>query len=251
MPIPRPRAVARLTPLAAALALTLLAGAARGEEFYYVAVFGSQTTPPDPNYTHSFAAFVKACGDGPCPREFVVEECFTISWLPRTLKVRTYALLPECGVNLPLHDALRYVLANHERVSLWGQYQINKELYCQAARQAALLESGRVKYKAVDSGFPTDRVSNCIHAIATPAGGYRVRVLSPGFGETASWAVLQRYKPFIIDSDRTHEWVFSYLGLEAYPIIRRDFDVNPRSGIFWSKYKSAFRVEEYPGAGRR
>ena len=211
------------------LALLLLAGAAPADEFYYVAVFGSQATPTDPNYSHSFATFVRARGDGPCPTSFDVEDCFTISWLPANLKVRTRALLPECGHNFGLRETLDHVLSEGQRVSMWGPYRIDQELYENAVVQVRLLESGHVRYKAIDSGHPTDRVSNCIHAIASPADGYRVRVLSPWFGETASWAVLQRYRPFIYDTDQTYEWVFDYLGLQAYPINRRDYR-NPRAG---------------------
>jgi hypothetical protein len=221
----------------AVVGVVVAAGSARSEEFYYVAVFGSQEALPNPNYTHSFAAFVKATGCGPCPKEFVVEECFSISWLPRTLKVRTRALCPECGINLPLHAILKHVLDEGQRVSLWGPYRIEPELYYKARAQAEVLESGRVRYKAVDAGYNTDRVSNCIHALTSITDGYRARVLSPGFGDTASWVITQRYGEWIIDSNQTHEWVYAYLGLEQYPIIRRDFTTNPRTGFYWGLLK--------------
>jgi hypothetical protein len=148
---------------AAPLALLLLAGSTRADDFYYVAVFGSQTIPADPDYSHTFAAFVRASGEGPCPAAFNVEDCFCISWLPANLKVRTCALLPECGHNFGLHETLDNVLRNDDRVSLWGgPYRIDKELYDNARRQVGVLESGEVRYKAVDSGYPADRVSNCI-----------------------------------------------------------------------------------------
>jgi len=41
-----------------------------------------------------------------------------------------------------------------------------------------------VSYKAIDSLYRTDRVSNCIHAIDATIEGPRARLLSPG------WAVL-------------------------------------------------------------
>ena len=213
------------------------------EEFYYVAVFGSQTYPNNPDYAHTFAAFVKASGDGPCPTSYAVEDSFCISWLPRNLKIRVSALLPECGANFGLRETIDYALANEERVSMWGPYRIEKELYDKAVAQVNLLQSGEVRYKAVDSGYPNDRVSNCIHAVAVCAGGYRVRVLSPAFGQTASWVVLQRFKPFIFNTAETHEWVFSYLGMENYPIRRRDFDRDPRSGAIWSGLKTLVGIE--------
>ena len=221
----------------AVLALLLLAGAARAGDFYYVAVFGSQTNPPNPDYSHTFAAFVRASGEGECPATFTVQESFCISWLPANLKVRTRSLLPECGHNFGLHETIDYVLANDERVSLWGPYRIDQKLYDNAKRQVGLLESGEVRYKPIDSGYPTDRVTNCIHAVSSCAEGYRLRILSPGFGETASWAVTRRFGPFILNTNETHEWVYSYLGLQDYPIRRREFDRNPRSGLIWSELK--------------
>jgi hypothetical protein len=165
-------------------------------------------------------------GDGPCP-ESPKLEVHTISWLPRDLIIRTWAPHPECGVNLDLHSTLRYVLDNCERVSLWGAYEIDCTLYYRALRQVDVLQSGQVLYQATDVGRRSDRVSNCIHALSTVADGYRLRVASPGWGETASWAILQRYEPFIIDC-RTRTWVGSALGLDQYPIIYRDFAA-PRS----------------------
>jgi hypothetical protein len=66
-----------------------------GDDFFLL-MFGSQRTPSDPNYAHSFATFVRASwpGDGPCPAGAVLEAT-TISWLPRNGVVRTCALHPE------------------------------------------------------------------------------------------------------------------------------------------------------------
>jgi hypothetical protein len=227
-----------------AVGLLMLANSARADDFYYVTVFGSQTTPADPNYSHTFAAFVRASGEGSCPDSFTVEDCFCISWLPANLIVRTRSLLPECGHNFGLHETIRYVLKNDEHISVWGPYRIDQKLYDNARRQVGVLQSGEVRYKPVDSGYPTDRVCNCIHAVSSCAEGYRLRILSPGFGDTASWVVTQRFRPFIINTDETHEWVYSYLGLQEYPIQRRDFDRNPRTGMIWSRLKLLSGAEQ-------
>jgi hypothetical protein len=226
------------------LALPLLASSARADDFYYVAVFSSQRTPNNPDYAHTFAAFVHASGEGACPASFTVEDCVCISWLPAYLVIRTRSLLPECGHNFGLHETIKYALANDERVSAWGPYRIDKKLYDNARRQVGVLESGEVRFKPVDTGYPTDRVSNCIHAVSSCAEGYRLRILSPGFGDTASWVVTQRFRPFILNTDETHEWVYSYLGLQDYPITRRDFDRNPRTGVFWSRIKPLLGIEQ-------
>ena len=53
---------------------------------------GSQRTPTNPNYTHTWATFVRASwpGDGPCPENAVLED-LTISWLPVSGQVRVNA----------------------------------------------------------------------------------------------------------------------------------------------------------------
>src|SRR4051794_244283 len=211
----------------AALAL-VPAPAARAEEFYYLLVFGSQRTPREARYAHTFGTFVKATGWGPCGDVYSLE-AHTVSWLPRTLEVRVRALRPEPGVNLGLHETIRYALGNGERISLWGPYRIDRELYCLALSQIRLLESGQVRYKAVDTGHHSDRVSNCIHALSSIAEGYRLRVISPAWGETASYAVLRRLLPWVLDGACTYPWVASRLGLDAYPLIRRPL-APPRSG---------------------
>src|SRR5437764_1394440 len=121
------------------------------------------------------------------PPSVSVVEAHTISWLPENLHIRVRALLPEPGYNFGLHQTLRYALAEGQRVSLWGPYQIDPELFWKARQQILLLQSGQVCYKAVDSLYRTDRVSNCIHAIDGAVDGHRVQVLSPGWGETASF----------------------------------------------------------------
>jgi hypothetical protein len=222
--------------LLAAAALTLGLGCAPGAragEAYYVLVFGSQQVPNNPDYSHSFATFVRTTwpGDTACPQAPPRLEAHTISWLPRTLEVRSLALLPECGHNFDLHETFRYALANDERVSLWGPYQIEPELYALALNQIALLESGEVLYKANDIGRRSDRVSNCINAVGSVVDGHGLRVPRPVWGETASYAVLRRYLPWVIDPDRVHPWVGAALGLNAYPIIYRDRE-SPHSGAF-------------------
>src|SRR3954452_17178516 len=89
-----------------ALAAALVAGSARADEHFYVIVFGAQRNSYDPASTHTFAIFVRAecnaTGAG-------VLDTVTISWMPRTLKVRPRALLPEDGVNLTLEQTFDWI----------------------------------------------------------------------------------------------------------------------------------------------
>ncbi len=229
----RPRAASWV----AVLLLFLTAGAARAGEFYYVTLFGAQRTPNNPDFSHTFATFVRASGDGPDSKAYLVEDCFTLSWLPATGIIRILALRPETGRNFTLEETLDVAIARGERVSMWGPYRIDERLYYDAVRRYSELEGGEVLYKAIDSGYPTDRVINCIHAVSTALGGARPRVLSPGYGDTASRIVLWKFRRDLIDRDATQEWVYVYLGLENYPILRRDFGRGPRNGL-WGLLKN-------------
>lgn len=211
------------------IALSLaIGGRADAGERYYMLMFGSQRIPPNPNYAHTWTTFVRLSweGDGPPPNGAKME-VHTISWLPATLKIRTGSLLPEPGVNLDVYGALDFANCTGQRVSMWGPYPICADLYYRAVEQRAHLESGAVRFKPVDTGYPIDRVTNCIHAVSVIAGGPRVRVGSAGWGESASFVVLKKLEPSIISKEPDH-WVSSALGLDEYPIIYRDF-TNPRS----------------------
>jgi hypothetical protein len=217
---PIPRAAPAAWRCLLALAALAVAPAVRADEFYYLMVFGSQFSPVSVKYSHTFAVFVRATGQGRCSSAYTLE-AHTISWYPASLDLRPAALLPECGRNLDLYSSLRVVHATGQHVSVWGPYRIHRELYEGALGQIAYLESGQMGYKTIDTGFAADRVSNCIHAVTDLAGVPWVRVFSPGFGEVASGFVVRLLRPWIIDGTR-HDWVASRLGLDAYPLLRRD-----------------------------
>src|SRR3954469_18571217 len=188
------------------LLLMLLGNTARAEELYFVAVFGAQKAPHRPKYTHSFAAFVKVTGEGDNIHSHAIE-AFTISWLPKSLDIELGRPLPEPGVNLDLHTTLRFVLESDEKISLWGPFQIKKELFDKALAKIAELQGGTVTYKAVDSGFPSKKVSNCIHALLDLTRDCsRVRVASPLPGNPASYVITKRFEPWFIDGDKVHSW---------------------------------------------
>jgi hypothetical protein len=212
---------------AAIVFLFALGGGARAGENYYLLMFGSQRFPNAPAYAHTFATFVRVvCGEDGAP----CLEAHTISWLPRTLDIRICAKHPECAVNLDLAATLRYVADNGERVSLWGPFQIDRDLYRRAVARQCVLESGQVEYKALDFGYPVDRASNCFHAVSSVVGGNRLHIAPLAWGETASFRVLREFRPWIINPCATHPWVAQALGLDCYPIIYRQPDEHPHSG---------------------
>jgi hypothetical protein len=219
------------TIITALIGLLLTTGTTRAGEDFYLLMFGSQRVPADPQFAHTFATFVRATweGDCPCPKSPTLES-HTISWLPCSGVVRLSALCPETGRNFGWDETIRWCVNNDMRISVWGAYRIDRELYNRAVAQVSLLESGQVRYQALDMGRPTDRVSNCIHAVSSLSQGFRLRVGTPGWGEMASYYVLKELEPWICEPRTTYPWVGSALGLDQYCLIYRDFE-SPRSGL--------------------
>jgi hypothetical protein len=184
-----------------------------------MAVFGTQRPENRPKYSHTFATFVRACWcNGGCR-----VDSFTISWLPRRGLVQPLLPVPEPGRNFDLAATLRLADLEQECVSVWGPYQICPSLYQRAWEQKVHLESGRVAYKAVDTGWPSTRVSNCIHAVSDlDGGGPPLRIASPGWGDPASYYTVLHLLPAIVDPCCVHEWIYDALGLRGCNIRRRD-----------------------------
>jgi hypothetical protein len=63
------------------VAFSITASETRGDEFYYVMIFGSQSKSKILEYTHTWATFVRAVGEGPDANNYAVYQ-HTISWLP-------------------------------------------------------------------------------------------------------------------------------------------------------------------------
>jgi hypothetical protein len=216
----------------ASLALLLLAPAARADTFYVV-VFGAQAKPKQPKYSHSWATFVRVpdpCGQS-VPGAGPVES-FTISWLPEAVTLQVKTPFAEPGANFDSDSTFQIVLAQCERVSAWGPYQICEELYCRALKHKQRLECGEIRYKTIDFTRNTLRVSNCIHALTVfNVENRRLRIGRTNFGDVASFYITDSYRPWIVDACQTHCWVADLLGLGQYPIRWRTLaDGRPRNG---------------------
>jgi hypothetical protein len=172
--------------------LFLHASAGSAAERYFLIVFGSQRPIVNhPNHTHSWATFVRACYDGDTCQPHCMDY-FSVSWLACSEQLRVAKPFAEPGKNVDLHDTLDWALADRQRVAYWGPYEIAQELYATAYEGAGTLNSGAVRYKMVDTGRITSRVSNCIHAVSDLATGQpKLRIGTPGWGHSASY-LLQR-----------------------------------------------------------
>src|SRR5262249_21765289 len=109
-----------------------------------------------------------------------------------------------------------------------GPYQIEPGLYCRARRQADRLGSGAVLYKARDTGYDPERVSNCIHSLlALVDPPPREKLVPPGYGEASSGTVADRYRKFMLEPRRTHPEVAEALGVDQYPVRARRMPLLP------------------------
>src|SRR5262249_43283834 len=105
-------------------------------------------------------------------------------------------------------------------------------LYERALARKLQLESGAVAYKAIDSGYCDDEVTNCIHALSTlAAGAPRLHIATPGWGDAASYFITLSLTPWIVDSCRTHDWLLDRLGLTDPCLVRRDLQRNPAQSL--------------------
>ena len=248
-----------LTALAVvALVVTSVPGAAQAKDSYYMLIFSQQAKGNAAPLSHTFATFVKAPGEGKQAGERL--EVHTISWMPASLNVKLVKR-SEPGVNLDLKKTLELARSRNARVSIWGPYQIDGELYDKAVERETFLKSGTVEYKAVDTrarpveegkkgvsdrrplrkiaakpvklatkpinGRGRSEAINCIHAVSgidTSNGPLETRT---AHGDEASYMVLLHLRRWISDRDQVHAWLVGALGLDNQPIARRTLEREP------------------------
>ncbi|MHC5542541.1 hypothetical protein ACYOEI_30315 [Singulisphaera rosea] len=191
----------------------------KAETNYYLMIFGSQSRPKQLRYTHTWATFIKAEGEGVDPSSRALE-FQTISWLPASLDVRTWSPFPEQGVNLDLYGTLDAVLKDGEHVTMWGPFIVARPIYERSLKVAQILDSGAAKYRAIST--PSNLlVSDCIHAVAAVdpifgRGHYPlIRV-----GKPASRYIAREVMSRSIFDQNLYDnsWLVPRLGLDRYPV---------------------------------
>jgi hypothetical protein len=206
------------------IATTTLAVATPAAEAprYYFLLYGGQSLPFKPRTAHTWATFVKAA---PAADGTTLVESVTISWLPATGKVVPYRLRPEPGRNYTLAETFAIAARQGDRVSMWGPFEIDAGRYELAVAQAARLESGVIRYRAIDSLRRNQSVQHCVHAItyADPAmSRYIQPVLQVGEPGTSRLAKRYHRNGVFIGAPVTHDWVIPAIGADQYPVIRRE-----------------------------
>ncbi len=201
------------------LVLASAGGTARGGELYYVLIFGSQSSPKLLRYTHTWATFVRAVGEGPDPRNYAIQ-VHSISWLPRSLEVHVLRPWPEPGVNLDLYQTLDVVRSNREDVTMWGPFLTEKKIYDRSLWVLQVIASGAPQYRAIST--PGNLlISDCIHAVAAVdpdfgRGHYPlIRIGKPASRFLARQLTIR--SPFD-QAAYDNSWLIPRLGLDRYPI---------------------------------
>jgi hypothetical protein len=182
------------------------------DDSYYMLVFAMQDDANQPKHAHAFATFVKATGQGAKAKI----EGHTISWMPDSLDIVVLRRLPEPGRNLSLPATLRLAKSFGSKVTLWGPYQIKKELYTRALAQEERLNKRAIMFKTVDRRFRLKSASNCIHAVADIDTDNGILNVGTSYGNAASQIVVQHLSRWIIEPKKTHEWVAKRLSLGTY-----------------------------------
>jgi hypothetical protein len=201
------------------LVLASAGGTARGGEFYYALIFGSQSSPKLLRYTHTWATFVRAVGEGPDPRNYAIQ-VHTISWLPRSLEVHVWRPWPEPGVNLDLYQTLDVVRSNRESVTMWGPFLTEKKIYDRSLWVLQMIASGAPRYRAIDTAQDL-LISDCIHAVAAVdpdfgRGHYPlIRIGKPASRFLARQVMLR--SPFD-QKAYDNSWLIPRLAVDRYPI---------------------------------
>jgi hypothetical protein len=217
----------------AGIALAIPSGETSAGEIYYALIFGSQSHPKLLRYTHTWATFVKAVGEGPDPNAYALQ-AHTISWLPATLEVKVLRPWPEPGVNLDLYQTLAAMYANNEDVTMWGPFVIGKEVYDKSLRVLQIIASGAPRYRAI-SGPGNLLVSDCIHAVvaADPVLGREhyplIRIGKPASRYIARQVMTRSlFDQYLYDNS----WLIPRLGLHRYPIEFVPPQQIPKRGCF-------------------
>src|SRR5947199_299173 len=81
------------------------------------------------------------------------------------LKVRPVQIPPEPGANLELHKSIEWSQENGMCVSVWGPYEVCKELYDNFLSLKCRLEGGGHTYVVPSRFYPWRGATDCAHAL--------------------------------------------------------------------------------------
>jgi hypothetical protein len=212
-----------------ALAGIVCAGDVARAESCFIVLFSYQHTGPlnRPWLTHTFATAVTLTDDGS------LGEMHTISWLSAPGENPGLFRWSRPGANYELHETLRKGVDQQLRLSAWGPFRIDRELFDLIGAQKTRLEAGDIWYRAMDrttrfpsapnrrSGFSSS--VRCSHAVSDSAGFLATRTAR---GDEATYLVARHFERFFVATPETEGWtthpvypaVAEKLRLDRYPI---------------------------------
>lgn len=201
------------------LMLGLFPGRSTAAESHYVLIFGAQPTPKVIKDSHTWATFVRAVGEGTDPAGYRVF-AHTISFVPETEQVRTFALRPEPGKNLDLAGTLGYARDHGAGVTAWGPFLIRPEVYARSLDVWALVGSGAVEYRAIDT-IRNSFIADCIHAVTSVdprfgRGHYPLIRTGKSASRYIARQIVRRTDPDRVLPDQA--WLIGALGLDRHPV---------------------------------
>lgn len=206
-----------IEPLAAQMPGSLPNSAMVGERFHLI-LFTAQDAIKAPRETHTWGLMVRSI-DGR------IVETQSISWMPSNLKIKTWQLSVEPGTNFRFDETIRWTLTKHrQRISVWGPYEADPQLYARFVTRKTQLESGALGYQCLDFlGEAAVRRNgvNCVHALAPIQGPMSGDIMQP-YGDASGRYFadnLQRrgaIGPYV----PTNDWLLLALGLDQVPLDR-------------------------------
>jgi hypothetical protein len=184
---------------------------------YYFAIFSWESTPYDPTKTHTFATAIQL-KDGKT-------DLATLSWFPATEVVRPVQILPEKGTNMDLEKSLDFAKKNDLRVSVWGPFEVSEKFFVAFQKHIVKFDKGEVGYRPCSAiAVNKDTVFDCAHALEN---FYRKEqsIIGPlAFGDQISGRIANELSGEYLGDKLAHPEVLAKLGLEKYPLTKRELD---------------------------
>ncbi len=181
-------------------------------ERYYMLLFGSQPEPVAIKHTHTFASFIKATGEGNDPSKWKLE-LQDISWMPQSMRIRVLAITPEPGVNLSVAASIRWAESVGSKTSMWGPFEVKKELYDMAVVRAKELNEKKLSYLCNDRRLRGAGATNCIHAVSDLDTTQPPLPTGMQCGHEASETVYNHLKRFVLPEQDSNIWLCERLKL--------------------------------------
>lgn len=189
-----------------------------GGERFHLILFTAQDAIKAPRETHTWAVMIRSVAGR-------IADTQSISWMPSDLKIKTWQLHVEPATNLAFDETIRWTLMkSRQRISVWGPYEAEPQLYARFVARKAQLESGVIGYQCLDflgeAALRRNGV-NCVHALAPIQGPMSGDILQP-YGDVSGRYFVDnlRRRGAIGPYDPANDRLLSALGLDQVPLDR-------------------------------